>query len=535
MSAPARAWTLRNRLRTGLLVSGTALGLVLVLAAIALGQVTRYQEEVTASIFETVIVLERLERDVLAADTAVRDFAVTGDEAFLAPYEAVGPDRLAELHHRAEQQLPGADGLAGAIDELASAITGWREQRAEPLIDRTRQLGAAADTGVAVPVAAGHLGEVRQAAAVTLDELLDHREVVSAQLRMWRTSLGFAVAAIAVAAVAIGTGLWFYLRRWVTDPLDRLAEASRAVSEGDLEREVHVTGPHEVVSLATDVEQMRRRLVSQLDQVETARVELEASNRDLEQFAYVASHDLQEPLRKVASFTQLLQRRYGDQLDERAEQYIEFAADGARRMQRLIQDLLAFSRLGRGGQEPEPVALEDCLAAALDNLQDAVEESAATVTVEGAVPTVLGHPVALTQLLQNLVGNAIKFRQPGRPPVVTIGARRVGAEWVLWCTDNGIGVEPRHADRVFAIFQRLHAKDAYPGTGIGLAMCQRIVELHGGKIWIEERPDVAGTGTTVRWTLPVHDDIPAEERSSTGAVGHNDDSEPTEVSHEHDD
>jgi light-regulated signal transduction histidine kinase (bacteriophytochrome) len=267
-------------------------------------------------------------------------------------------------------------------------------------------------------------------------------------------------------------------------------------------------------ALLTQVEAIERSHGQLVEQAE----ELRRSNRDLEQFAYVASHDLQEPLRKVASFTQLLQKRYGGQLDERADQYIEFAVDGAKRMQRLIQDLLGFSRVGRVGGEVSDVDLGAALAAALENLEQVIEDSGAVVTHDD-LPTVRGELPLLVQLFQNVVGNAVKFRDPGRVPRIHIGARPLtgstggstgtstslstSTEWELECRDNGIGIDAQYADRVFVIFQRLHAKDVYEGTGIGLALCKRIVEFHGGRIWIDP---TAGEGASIRWTLPTGTD-----------------------------
>jgi light-regulated signal transduction histidine kinase (bacteriophytochrome) len=256
---------------------------------------------------------------------------------------------------------------------------------------------------------------------------------------------------------------------------------------------------------------MRERLVTQLEQVEEARtqvlraseavrqqsLELQRSNRDLEQFAYVASHDLQEPLRKVASFCQMLETRYKGQLDERGDQYIAFAVDGAKRMQRLISDLLEFSRVGRTATPATEVSLQHCVDLALADLAAARGASGAVVTTD-ALPTVLGTEQLLVQLLQNLIGNAIKFRREGTAPHIHIGARRAGTKWELFCADDGIGIEPQYADRVFVIFQRLHPRDSYEGTGIGLAMCKKIVEYHGGEIWLD---DTVSIGATFRWTL----------------------------------
>jgi hypothetical protein len=226
-------------------------------------------------------------------------------------------------------------------------------------------------------------------------------------------------------------------------------------------------------------------------------VELERSNAELEQFAYVASHDLQEPLRKITSFCQLIEQRYGDQLDERGKQYIDFAVDGAKRMQQLILDLLAFSRVGRTTAGFAPVDLGAAARTAARDLDETIRERGAVVEI-GDLPTTLGDASLLTALFQNLISNAIKFNQ-SPVPTVSITARPVNGGSELACADNGIGIEPQHAARVFMIFQRLHGRDVYDGTGIGLALSQKIVTYHGGSIWID--PDVT-TGTTVRWTLP---------------------------------
>jgi len=211
----------------------------------------------------------------------------------------------------------------------------------------------------------------------------------------------------------------------------------------------------------------------------------------------VASHDLQEPLRKVTSFCQLLQRRYGGQLDEKADQYIDFAVDGAKRMQVLINDLLAFSRVGRSGQDLGPVACDTALAGAKANLSAQIGQASALIEA-GPLPAVRAQLTLMTVVFQNLLSNALKFKSE-QPPRIVVAAEREGAFWSFSVTDNGIGIEPQYADRVFLIFQRLHDRAAYPGTGIGLAMCRKIIEYFGGRIWL----DTAVTdGTRFCFTVP---------------------------------
>jgi signal transduction histidine kinase len=226
--------------------------------------------------------------------------------------------------------------------------------------------------------------------------------------------------------------------------------------------------------------------------------ELARSNAELEQFAYVSSHDLQEPLRMVASYTQLLEKRYGNHFDEKGKLFMHYIIDGAKRMQELIDDLLMFSRIGTYAKELQPTLLEKPLKLALRNLDATINESKAHIHHESPLPTVLGDTTQLTQLFQNLISNAIKFHKKNEPARIEISVRKLNDFWQVTVKDNGIGIEQEHFNRIFVIFQRLHGRTDYPGSGIGLAICKKIVERHGGTIWLESE---LGVGTTFHFTL----------------------------------
>jgi light-regulated signal transduction histidine kinase (bacteriophytochrome) len=222
------------------------------------------------------------------------------------------------------------------------------------------------------------------------------------------------------------------------------------------------------------------------------------SNADLEQFAYVASHDLQEPLRMVSSYMQLFEKRYKGALDAQADKYIGYAVDGAKRMQALIAGLLEYSRVGRQDEPPARVDTGVALEQALTNLRSALEESKGVVTHD-AMPQVIGNAAQITRVFQNLVGNGVKFRRPDEPPRIHVGAQLERDHALFTVRDNGIGIDPQYSDRVFVIFQRLHTRAEYPGTGIGLSVCKKVIERHGGRIWFDSRP---GAGSTFSFTLP---------------------------------
>jgi two-component system, sensor histidine kinase and response regulator len=272
---------------------------------------------------------------------------------------------------------------------------------------------------------------------------------------------------------------------YVTKPLNTeevLARAGTHVALYTLRRQ-----------LAAQNRQLRQEVAAR----EQAQAALQRSNAELEQLAYVASHDMQEPLRMVASYLQLVAERYADRLDAEGHEFIDFAVDGAKRMQALINDLLAFSRVNTKARPFEPTDCGAIVATACHHLRVAIDESGAEVTA-AAMPTVPGDAIQLLQLFQNLIGNAIKFRGAAAPRV-QVTATETTDGWQFAVSDNGIGIAPEYFERIFVLFQRLHGRQAYPGTGIGLALCKRIVERHGGRIWVESAP---GRGSTFAFTLP---------------------------------
>jgi PAS domain S-box-containing protein len=261
----------------------------------------------------------------------------------------------------------------------------------------------------------------------------------------------------------------------------------------------HIEALEQAEQKAREAEQGRKQLVALTR-------ELERSNHDLQQFAYIASHDLQEPLRTVTGFVQLLSRRYSGRLDEKADSFIAYAVDGTTYMQKLLNDLLAYSRVGGGELQLQPLALKSCVDRAVMNLKKAIDENGAVIKYDN-LPTVYADEIQMVQLLQNLIGNAVKFRGP-EAPRIQISAEPRESEWVICVRDNGIGIDPKHYGRIFLMFKRLHRRGEYPGTGIGLAVCKKIVERHGGRMWIEQ---VLPHGTAFYIALPAKGNGPNEQ------------------------
>jgi len=443
-----------------------------------------------------------LESALVNQETGVRGYVITADPSFLAPYrDGLKDEARALATLRANEPATGPD-VADQLAMVQAASRAWEHEYAVPSL-----ASPTTHHTVAIDLQGKRLFDTVRVSLGHLQGALERKDSQT-RVKLEKAASNLQLLLIVAGALILGgvLGAGYLLRQTITRPLARLGAEARRVAAGEFATPLQVaSGPREITAVGVEIEAMREQIVEELASVEAARArveeqagELRRSNAELEQFAYVASHDLQEPLRKIASFCQALQTRYRGQLDERADQYIDFAVDGAKRMQNLINDLLAFSRVGRSGRAQEPVNLNEALADAQASLAGSLESSRATISAD-ALPTVTGDRGQLASLFQNLIANAVKFRGE-QHPVVRIAALQRETEWEFACADNGIGIEAEYAERIFLIFQRLHSRDAYEGSGIGLALCRKIVEYHGGRIWL----DTSYTGgTCFRFTLPI--------------------------------
>lgn len=498
-------WTLARRLRAALFALCVALllsGLVLVSV---LRQADRALSNQAQRTFPARLAASQLTTSLVDQETGLRGYALTGDERFLAPYRQGLVDEQ-EIRARLDNYVRPGEPARLALLTVDAAITAWRDQYASLRLGDTTGAG----TDSTIEFGRRLFERVRQTNAALDAELA--RQVTAAQDEADRAGhlVVVVLALMALALVTAVVGLQRALQTAVLRPMSRLAAQVELVSHGEHAASIRPEGPPDIREMAAGVESMRLELLGVLDEVEQQRRglerragELARSNADLEQFAYVASHDLQEPLRKVASFCQLLEQRYGGQLDDRADQYIAFAVDGAKRMQLLINDLLTFSRVGRTSEGFVPVDLPTIVTRTWDGLEDRVVQSGGRLEVElDACPHVFGDPALLQMLVGNLLGNALKYRREDLAPVVRVSATTEGSMLRVNVADNGIGIPQEYADKVFVIFQRLHGRDEYEGTGIGLALAKKVVEFHGGTIGLLPSP---GGGTCVSFTLPLEE------------------------------
>lgn len=464
--------TFRSRLIAGV---STALATMVFIGALTFRTIARSRDDI-GWVTHTHLVLEALDAlsaNVTDAETGQRGFLLTGQEPYLRPYN----DALSQVQEstRALRDLTSDNPVQQSNLNRLEPVVALKLAELQARIDMRKRDGLDA-AAKAVREGSGrlHMDQIRAVIAEMKDE--------EQRLLTARTQEASVSSSRAGRVIMIGNllALFFLL----------LAGAVIFQEMGQRRR-----AEEEVRNLNADLE---RRVADRTAELAERAKDLARSNSELQQFAYVASHDLQEPLRMVASFTQLLAKRYSDKLDDDAREFINYAVDGAKRMQTLISDLLSYSRVGTQGKAFELVHCDAVLDRVLKSLKIAIEDNGAVIARE-PLPAVSGDSIQLSQLFQNLLTNAIKFHGE-KPPLVQISAKKNGSTWKLSVRDNGIGISPEHADRIFVIFQRLHTKTEYPGTGIGLAICKKIIERHGGRIWVEASP---GGGSTFFFTIPV--------------------------------
>jgi signal transduction histidine kinase len=521
-AAPRRGpWSLRRRVTTLLAtVSAILVGAVFTITLSAL----QARDSMLVQVDElgpSQVAIQQMMSAQSHLETSLRGYIETTAPEFLESYREVQTTQEESLETLTALAV-GDEELSESLAAVADAAQAWNADYAEPAIETIQDGGEVS----ALDMRQGRelYNDLRSASVQARDEIAAATESAQLSLTTATQQLIALLVLIGVVIVALLIFVWVLLQDWVLRPLDELGRHLQQVAEGSYQHRIELRAPPEIERVGREVEAMRGHIVSDLDEVAEARrtlqhqsellerqaEELRRSNEELEQFAYVASHDLQEPLRKVASFCQLLQRRYRGRLDDRADAYIDYAVEGAKRMQTLINGLLAFSRVGRT-RDFAPVVLDDAYEAAVRSLASALEDADAQVSAD-ELPTVWGDKTLLTQVLFNLISNAIKFRTE-EPPRVRIGVEEADEEWVFSCTDNGIGIEGQYAERIFVLFSRLHPRERYGGTGIGLAMCRKIVEFHGGRMWLD--PDYEEQGTRIRWSLPKR---PPQDEAAQGSM-----------------
>ncbi|NJK45111.1 MAG: HAMP domain-containing protein [Pleurocapsa sp. SU_196_0] len=432
--------------------------------------VTAGQRNVTFTSYE-------LQLAILDIETGYRGYALSSNEAFLEPYDTGIKNAAASLNRLDELGL-----FPEQVRDLRSSIENFKAWTVT-----TVALGRAGESlSGAVERALYNDGKRRmddlrqklvRLRTASFDAFNQSRTQTVQDIAAL-TYLPWGIFAIVIiGAFTVRTGL----RHFVVKPLEQLEGAAQRLASGDADLHLSVPGDDELGKLAQTFKQTAHILRARTD-------DLERSNHELEQFAYVASHDLQEPLRMVSSYTQLLSKRYKGKLDDKADMYIHYAVDGASRMQALIQDLLAYSRVGTKRDPLEPVDAGAVVRDVVKSLEVAISDHTVNLEV-GALPTIMADRVQLNQVFQNLIGNALKFRREGVQHLVQVCAKADGDFWQFTVRDNGIGINPDYFERIFVIFQRLHTRETFSGSGIGLAIVKKIVERHGGRIWVESEPD----------------------------------------------
>ena len=443
-----------------------------------------------------------LETSLVNLENGVRGYVASGRERLLEPFRSARrtypgqAERLAELVADEPRQQAAVKEITEGIDDYVSL---W----ALPLVGLAADRRDVAQSVLATGTGRARLEELRQ----DLAELFSRERSVAAERERRaerRSDLAVTLGLIGMGLVAlVAVGMWFGLRRAVLRPVERVSAATRAVADGDLTVHVPADREDEIGTLARSFNDMTDALKRSREELDERTRDLERSNDDLEQYAQMASHDLQAPLATIDLYLKLIQRRLPDASQEEIEGLLAGVGGSTERMRSLVRDLLQLARVGRGEPSREPLDAGSVLDQALEDLAGPITDKGADV-VSGPLPAVRGDRGQLCQLFQNLVGNAIKFSDTAAPRVVVTASVEEGhARFAV--RDNGIGIDPKHAERIFQPFQRLHGEDRYEGTGIGLAICQRIVAHHGGRIWAESR---VGHGATFHFTLPLAEEAP---------------------------
>jgi signal transduction histidine kinase len=447
----------------------------------------RSQEAITAG--------TELEKTVINLENGLRGYVSTGNERQLQPWNAglkVYPAQVRKL----EQLVSDVPSQQAQVRNIREQIDDYVNLWATPLLGLARQRPNVAQSVIVTGTGRVRIDELRASFARLFEQeqaLAVKREHSAENTSSRAIAAGWAGL---VLLLLLTVAAWIYVRRSVVRPVLTVADASRKLAEGDMSARVPPVRDDEIGDLARAFNSMADSLEASSEALAERSRELERSNRELEQFASVTSHDLQAPLATISMYAQLLEQRHAQELNG-GQQLVEGINAATVKARTLIRDLLEYSRAGRGELLNETVEMKDVVGEALEMLAGPVEQSGGVVTVED-LPVILGDPRKLRQVFLNLISNALKFAED--IPVVRVSAEVQGKTAIFAVTDNGIGMDPGQAERIFQPFHRLHGEEEYPGTGIGLAVCERIVEQHGGRIWAQSAP---GQGSTFRFTLPV--------------------------------
>jgi signal transduction histidine kinase len=463
----------------------------------------RSQEAITAG--------TELEKTVISLENGLRGYVASGNERQLQPWNA-GLKAYPGQVRRLEGLVSDVPSQQAQVQRTKAQIDDYVNLWATPLLDLARQRRNVAQSVMITGTGRVRIDQLRTSFARLFDQeqalaIERERSAEKTSSRAIAAGWGGLVLLVLLAAAAS-----FYLRRSVVRPVLTVAEASRQLAEGDMSARVPPVRDDEIGDLARAFNSMADSLEASSEALAERSRELERSNRELEQFASVTSHDLQAPLATISMYAQLLEQRHAHELNS-GRQLVEGINAATVKARTLIRDLLEYSRAGRGELLNEPVEMKDVAGEALEMLAGPIDQSAADVTVED-LPVILGDPRKLRQVFLNLISNALKFAED--IPVVRVSAEVQGNTAIFAVADNGIGMDPGQAERIFQPFHRLHSEEDYPGTGIGLAVCERIIEQHGGRIWAQSTPN---QGSTFRFTLPVAGLRRSSVASFEGGVG----------------